>query len=124
MDGICPYVGPAIVFEAPWDVGGALRLTYRDPTIAGDVLTSRIHAESTGLKSIVYGEATVHPYSELLIVFDVRSGGTVRLREESTARAYLNAAEGRSTCPASREGEGVRVFSWADTGHGRLRAAP
>ncbi len=40
VHGICPYVGPAIVFESYWDVAGAVQVRYRDPTLEADVTGS------------------------------------------------------------------------------------
>jgi uncharacterized membrane protein len=55
LDGVCPYSGPAIVFDAGWDLAGALRIVYGDYTIRADVVTPNLTVEETGLKSSLYG---------------------------------------------------------------------
>ena len=49
LDGVCPYMGPGIVFECHWDVGGALNLLYHDWTLKGDIVIPRLKVEERGL---------------------------------------------------------------------------
>jgi hypothetical protein len=41
LDGVCPYHGPAVVFETHWDVGPALSLALGRP-VSGDAVSSRV----------------------------------------------------------------------------------
>jgi len=58
--GSCPCLGPAIVFESPWDFAGARKVLYRDPTLASDVLDDtrggRFGITEEGLWTRLYGE--------------------------------------------------------------------
>src|SRR5262245_32680684 len=45
LDGVCPYSGPAVVFDSSWDLAGALRIVYRDFTIRADVVTPNLTVE-------------------------------------------------------------------------------
>src|SRR5829696_8803897 len=42
LDGACPYVGPAVVFESNWDLAGALETHYGDPTVRADVASANL----------------------------------------------------------------------------------
>ena len=77
LDGLCPNIGPAPVFESACDFGAALGLAYRDPSIAGDVLSPTTEADSASVSNIIYGETNRHFYSDRLIALDYRSGVAV-----------------------------------------------
>jgi hypothetical protein len=112
LDGFCPNIGPAVVFESAWDLGVALRRAYRDPTLAGDVLGPTTRSDPAGVYNVVYGETIRHAYSDRLLVLDYRSGDVSHLSDEPMASAYLDQAWDRWSCPASQESKGVEVFSW------------
>jgi hypothetical protein len=112
VDGVCPYRGPAIVFESNWDLAGALEVEYGDPTVTADVVTRHTEVEDSGLRTSIYGDHVAHyPYSDRLWIFDVRDNWAVRLPNEAAARRYLSAsnASTASTCPG-RPGVGEVVF--------------
>ena len=54
IDGVCPYIGGAIVFESNWDVTGALHVTYGDPTLVGDVTSANLAIGDDGLSTAVW----------------------------------------------------------------------
>jgi len=109
LGGACRFEGPAPVFEAPWDLQGALRLAYRDSTLLADVVSPETTAEADGIHTVVYGSESRYPYERLLL-FDARSGSVVPLRDAVDARARLAAVDVRHACPPGRPGSGVRVF--------------
>jgi len=111
LDGFCPYVGPAIVFEAPWDLKGALWVLYRDTTIRADVVTPNLRVEPDAIVTRIYGEDTRYPYQGL-IVYDARARSTHPLADAATARAYFaqHNPDLSSGCPPGRPGHGVQVF--------------
>ncbi|TMC52497.1 MAG: hypothetical protein E6J20_11200 [Chloroflexi bacterium] len=109
IDGVCPYVGPGVVFETTWDVTGALRMEYRSASLTGDVATNRMWVASDGLHSFTYQTETIHPYSDLLLVYDYRTHGVVELTSETAALAYF-AAHPASACPAGSPGYGSGVM--------------
>jgi hypothetical protein len=49
IGGFCPYIGPAIVFEAFWDITGALRIRFNDPKLSADVVSSTFKLETDGV---------------------------------------------------------------------------
>ena len=111
VHGICPYIGPAVVFESPWDLAGALQVAYRDPSLAGDVTTANIVVGRAGLTTTIYGRSTTYPYSERLLLFDRVRGRVISLSNEQVARQYfatLPRNEFRG-CPGEA-GEGALVF--------------
>ena len=111
LDGICPYVGPATVFDASWDLAGALRIMYGDNTIRADVVTPNLRVEETGLKVSAYGVVTEYPYHRLLL-YHAGLRRHFALDDGHAARRYFqthNPTQG-SYCPSGREGHGVRIF--------------
>lgn len=110
LDGVCPYVGPAIVFEANWDLAGALQTLYRDPTLKADVVTSRLTVTDEGIETTIYQQATRYPYAKELFVYHAGTGGVYPLLDKASARAYFGAPGRAPSCPAGQEGIGVRLF--------------
>jgi hypothetical protein len=110
VSGICPYVGPAIVFQSSWDLRGALWLHYRDTSLKANVLTSSATISSQGVHTRIYGSQTMYPYNSILAV-DVARGTARSLPDSATAAKYLRrfTSEG-PICPPGHEGYGVRIF--------------
>jgi hypothetical protein len=78
LDGVCPEIGPAIVFKSHYDLAGALIMTYQDPALQADVVTPNLHIEENGIsvrrrfysydrKLVLYNFArkTIHPLNDL-----------------------------------------------------------
>ena len=110
LDGVCPYVGPAIVFEAHWDLAGALQLIYRDATLKANVVTPRMRIEADALSFTLYNRPTRYPYSPRLLVYDARSGEAQPLPDRDTAERWLGKSLRAWSCPPGHEGIGVEVF--------------
>lgn len=111
LDGVCPYHGPAIVFESNWDLAGALMMIYRDAELRADVVTPRLEVGDEGLRTSLYGVTSVYPYRNLSI-YDDATGRLHLIRDAGHARAYFstsNPDRGRR-CPKGSEGMGVRIF--------------
>src|SRR4029453_16256485 len=66
LDGVCPYLGPAIVFESSWDLAGALRVVYGDRTLHADVTTGRFSIHDDGLRTRIYHASQFSPYCPAL----------------------------------------------------------
>jgi len=111
LDGVCRYVGPAIVFESSWDLQGALRLFYRDSTLRADVVSPDLRVEQDGLHTVIYGEDSKYPY-ERLTVFNEPDRAAYRIPDEATARSYFaqHSDVRAGGCPPGRAGHGVQVF--------------
>lgn len=112
LSGVCPYVGPGIVFECDWDLAGALQILYRDPTLKADVATPALKTEAAGLSKLFYEVETTYPYGPNLLLYDFRTKALVRLTDEPTARRYLGPGGSAALpqCPPGREGYGTAVF--------------
>ncbi len=112
LDGVCPYVGPAPVFEAWWDTTGALQMLYKDRAMAGDVVTRRVSLREDGVYTRIYGDLRgPYPYEKLL-VFNVQRGRLEPLPGPFAARRYfeLNNPTGEGNCRPSVEGVGEALF--------------
>jgi hypothetical protein len=109
LGGVCPYVGPAVVFESSWDLAFALRLGYGDSTISADVVSDTFVPRPDRITTALYGEEYDWPYGPATILLDLRSNRVWPLTDQAAARTAL--AEARlpmTDCPPSREGVGVR----------------
>jgi len=109
LDGSCPEVGPGIVFDVHYDLGGALQTIYRDPAVRGVVMTPVVSLESRGivLTTHVYNlvGSRLYPYDRRLVVFDSRRRKLYSLASLSKARAYFASRQPLS-CPP------LRSFAW------------
>jgi hypothetical protein len=97
LDGVCPYHGPAVVFEAGWDVGGALSLAL-SRQIAGEAVSPRMHARASGLEASIYRERSFYPYGPRLFVYNPVSHLLLRLDDAATATQYFSTRRA-APCP-------------------------
>ena len=109
LDGVCPYHGPAIVFETSWDVGGALSLAL-GREVSGDAASPRMSLEPEGLKTSIYGEPSHYPWSPRLFVYNPELHAVVALPNPAAAANYFHRA-GRwpKPCPPGFVGHGIPV---------------
>jgi hypothetical protein len=110
LDGVCPEIGPGIVFAASYDLAGELRSRYHDPTIRAPVTTPVVAAQARGLaiSTVLFGKTgtpRLYPYRPRLVVYDQRRRSTTLLRDTAAARRYL-ATTPRQSCPP------LRSFVW------------
>jgi len=113
LDGICPYAGPAVVFESSWDLAGALMTFYRDRTLRADVVTPNLKVEEDRLSTVLYGGMYSHyPYNEKLFVYHIGRKTTHYLTDVQAARRYFQTfnPDFDNDCPPGREGFGVQLF--------------
>jgi len=111
LDGVCPYIGPAIVFESSWDLAGSLAPIYSDQTLRADVVTPRMNIGEDGIRKSLYGVEHRYPYDNLF-VYHFGQKSLHRLNDASSAHAYFHSANShlQQSCPQSYEGHGVRIF--------------
>jgi hypothetical protein len=112
LDGVCPYIGPAVVFEGgTWDLSGALLTMYGDATIRGNVVNPRLEITGDGLLMETYGYRQQHPYESVLL-YNVRQQKTYTFADADGARAYFSAVNPSLTsgCAAAVPGFGVPVL--------------
>lgn len=110
LDGVCPYVGPAVVFEANWDLAGALQTLYRDLTLKADIVTPRLTVTDDAIVTTIYERPTSYPYGPELLIYRADTGEVHSLTNAATARAYFARSIQASSCPLGQEGVGVRLF--------------
>lgn len=111
VDGVCPYIGPGIVFEGGGDMGGALQLLYQDPTLRGDMINPRIRIHPEDVETIIYGRSRYYPYGPSLKVYDYRTKQIRDLPNLDAAAQYLAIRHPAYTvCPEGNEGDGVPIF--------------
>lgn len=112
LDGVCPYVGPAPVFETWWDLSGALQIVYGDQSLVGDVVTPKVSLRPDGVYTRMYGDLRgPYPYDRLL-VFNVGRESLEPLPGPFVAQRYFQATNptGANGCRPYTEGVGEPLF--------------
>lgn len=111
LDGVCPYIGPGIVFEAPWDLAGVLQLAYGDPSLRADIVTPSLEIRDDAVVTRIYAVPSTYPYSNLR-VFDARRGGLTAIENASALRQVFGRADPDqgAYCGAGGPGTGGRIF--------------
>jgi len=107
LDGVCPYHGPAVVFEEAWDFGGALTLALGRP-MQGDTVSPRMSVTPKGLATSIYKQASLYPYGPRLYVYNPVNHMVLRLTDRRAAVRYFTARE-PSHCPRGFVARGVEV---------------
>jgi len=106
FDGVCPYYGPAIVFES-WDAGSALSLSLHRPVTA-DVVSPRMSLTPKGLSTSIYKMPDFYPFSDRLYIYQPYQHRLVRLGSAAAAKAYFTIREA-NLCPVGYVARGVAV---------------
>ncbi len=109
LDGICPYRGPAIVFESAWDIVGAASILSGHRTLRADVVTPRLTVEDDAVVTDIYGFIERYPYDRLFF-FDARTSALTRVQDAAGARAYL-AGRPDPDCPPGQPGYGTAILT-------------
>jgi len=111
LDGTCPYVGPAIVFESSWDLEGALRIIYKDNSLNADIVKPNLKIGENYLSTFIYSFEEKYPYGNLFI-FNSKNNLTYRLKSKEDAQLYFEKQhpEYKNSCPTGVDGMGVQVF--------------
>jgi hypothetical protein len=116
LDGICPEIGPGVIFLAHYDLAGALRTKYRDTSIEAAVMTDDVDAAPSG---VIIGTTWVgvterlrYPYEKGIVVYDWRRDSLTPLPDQDAARFYLSRTP-RPGCPAPRSfAWGIHTSRW------------
>jgi hypothetical protein len=88
LDGVCPYHGPAVVFEEAWDWGGALTLAL-GRTMRGDTVSPRMSVTPGGLATSIYKQPSFYHYGPRLYVYDPTRHLLVQLGSGRSALDYF-----------------------------------
>jgi hypothetical protein len=114
LDGVCPYLGAAPVFESSWDFAGALSLRYRtSEALRGDVVSPRLSVGLTGLEIPHYeGEVHAYPFAQNLVIFNARTGRLQPVPNRAAADDYFSRSDvwQRERCEPSTPGLGVTIY--------------
>lgn len=111
LDGLCPYIGPGVVFETQWDVAAMLQLEYGDDSLLGDVVKPDTELTPAGVRTILYDDVVnVYPYGSGLRVLDVGSGRARTLNTRAAAEGYFAGSDMGASCAPGEEGYGARIF--------------
>jgi hypothetical protein len=109
LDGVCPEIGPAVVFADQLDFRGALALAYHDPALAADTATEALRAGPRRLEldMTFLGERSTRTYSygPRLYVYDYPRRTLLALRNRGEAARYVSERPS-FTCPPQRS------FAW------------
>jgi hypothetical protein len=109
ISGFCPYVGPAVVFEGPYDITGALRMRFNDPKLRADIVTPAIKLGTDGVHTtFFYGFEQVYRYGTTLSALDLHDGTIAELTDQIAAEKFFGARQ--TSCPPGQPGVGVRIF--------------
>lgn len=110
LDGICPYIGPAIVFESHWDLIGAIRIAYSNKSLEADVISNDLQITDEGFVTSIYNYKMFYPYD--ILIYNYLEKKTYRISNKEQALKYFNSAISNysNTCPLAHEGHGVEIF--------------
>jgi hypothetical protein len=115
LDGVCPEIGPGVVYYGTYDFEAALQTRYRDRSIHGTLLTDDVRATRAGLDigtTWLRTERRLVPYDRRLLVYDSVRGSARRITDRRAALEYLGETP-RISCPARRGfAWGVRIGRW------------
>lgn len=111
LDGVCPYVGPAVVFESQWDLKGALQSIYHDPSLEANIVTPRLYPEKDGVHTQIYTFPANYPYNNLY-VYNYQYKTVYAINSANSAQDYFQKynPDRTSGCQQGSAGEGVNVF--------------
>ena len=118
LDGVCPCIGPAVVFESNWDLAGALLMHYRDYELQADVIARTTKLEADALTTSIYADGlgegvyTRYLYGEHVYVYDYKRDTSTTLLNVEAARLYFQThnPDFGASCPEGRAGYGVPIF--------------
>jgi len=110
LDGVCPFVGPAPVFESPWDLEGALQIVYGNAALNADVIKPNVRIGQTAITTEIYRFLNDYPYGDLL-VYNVRERRTWVLDDHRAAGDYFARHDpAKSSGCRFEDGGGVSVY--------------
>jgi hypothetical protein len=111
MDGVCPYNGPAPVFNEPWDLSSALSILYSHADIKANIVTRWLSVESNGLITPSCCGEIRYPFDHLFVYHFGRKL-SYPLPDAQAAQSYFSkiSSDRGSRCPVDFFGNGVEVL--------------
>jgi hypothetical protein len=133
LDGICPTVGPAIIFASGWDLTGALRLMYRDRSLRANVVPGlerqgdlvqkgdainnlqnqppKLKVTPDGIEMNTSGHPAEYPYGPGLFIYNIAQDMDIRIADQKVADDYFTSiGSNLYNCRSINEGIGVPIF--------------
>ena len=112
LDGVCPYNGPAPIFNAAWDLSGALSLVYGHPGVEANIVTKWMTVEQNGLSISTYAGRVIYPFGKLYVYHYGRKT-RYALPDAQTAQTYFDeiSTDRADRCPPDDDGNGVDVMN-------------
>jgi len=95
LDGVCPEIGPAVIFKSHYDVTGALIMAYGDASLRADVATPSFTLEKQGLTI----RQTLYPYDERLLLYNFERQTLHPMTDRDTASHYAQTFNSDRDCP-------------------------
>lgn len=114
LDGVCPEIGPGVVYYGTYDFEAALQTRYRDRSLHGTLLTDDVRATGAGIDigtTWLHTERRLVRYGQGLLVYEPARSSLTPIPDRHTALEYL-AGTPRTSCPPRRS------FAWG-VGTGR-----
>ncbi|HEY9635328.1 MAG TPA: hypothetical protein V6D14_18135 [Coleofasciculaceae cyanobacterium] len=111
LDQVCPYVGPAVVFESFWDLRGALRRLYQEPSLQADIVTPNLEVKEDELHTTIYNSVRRYPYKNIFI-YNFSRKTSHQITNAKDANFYFQTVnpDYSSNCPPGQAGYGVPIF--------------
>jgi hypothetical protein len=111
LDGVCPYMGPAVVFENQWDLAGALRIMYLDRSLRADVMSAVVRIDPDAFVTQMYGVEARYPFGDLLFVYQLADKQLHPIVDRDAAGRYQDLFHSVGPpCPPGAPGQGVALF--------------
>ncbi len=112
LDGVCPYNGPAPVFNATWDLSGALSLVYGHLGVKANIVTQWMTVKQNGLSIPTYAARVIYPFGKLYVYHYGRKT-SYALPDAQAAQTYFDeiSTDRVDRCPPDDDGNGVDVMN-------------
>lgn len=110
LDGVCPYIGPAIVFESNWDLAGAMRIAYAKKDLKADIITPGLVITEEGLVTSLYEEKYFYPYD--ILIYNYSEKKSFLISDMDNVIKYFKAVDSNYNggCSYGHEAHGVEIF--------------
>lgn len=111
LDGVCPYIGPGVVFESQWDLKGALQARYGDPDLNADIVTPRLKVTHTDIQTQIYTFKANYPFKNI-IIYNYKNNKIYPIHSIQDASVYFQKfnQDYNNNCPPASAGNGVSIF--------------
>ena len=110
LDGVCPYSGPAIIFESNWDLAGALRIIYSKKDLKADIITPNLGINEEGFITSLYEEELFYKYDILIYNYNEKKFYIISNLDDAIHYFESVNTNYNDICPEGHEAHGVKIF--------------